>query len=119
VNANTNINGVQICSNTLPTVVTDVTQVPWLIGGAAAGATYTPAGMIISTTPVNNVLIPNPSYFKAPTFYISDLGASADPSIPGEIYQIDAVGYGGNSNTAAVVESTYAVYTSSACRGCP
>jgi Tfp pilus assembly protein PilX len=107
---------VQICSNTLPTVVADVTQVPW--GGTAPiGVTYTPNGMAISTTPVNNIL--NPTYYKAPTFYISDMGASADPSIPGEIYQVDAVGYGGNSNTAAVVESTYAVYTSSACRGCP
>jgi Tfp pilus assembly protein PilX len=115
-NANTNINAVQICSNTLPTVVADVTQVPW--GGTAPiGVTYTPNGMAISTTPVNNIL--NPTYYKAPTFYISDMGASADPSIPGEIYQVDAVGYGGNSNTAAVVESTYAVYTSSACRGCP
>ena len=42
------------------------------------------------------------------------MGASADASIPGEIYQIDAVGYGGNSNTVAEVESTYAVYSSSA-----
>jgi hypothetical protein len=33
---------------------------------------------------------------------------------PGEIYQIDAVGYGGtNATTVAEVESTYAVYTTS------
>ncbi len=58
----------------------------------------------------------NPTYFGAPTFYISDMGPSVDASIPGEIYQVDAVGYGGNSNTVAVVESTYAVYSSSANR---
>jgi hypothetical protein len=38
--------------------------------------------------------------------------------VPGEIYQVDAVGYGGTLSTAAVVESTYAVYTSSGCPGC-
>jgi type IV pilus assembly protein PilX len=118
---NANLNQGQICSNKLPLVVTDVTQVPWLAGTAPVGVTFTPTGMQISSTTTNltaNTIL-NPTYFNAPTFYISDMGASADPSIPGEIYQIDAVGYGGNSNTAAVVESTYAVYTSSACRGCP
>jgi type IV pilus assembly protein PilX len=114
---NANLNQGQICSNKLPTVVTDVTQVPWQIGTGSAGVTYTPTGMQISTTTTataNTIL--NPTYFNAPTFYISDMGPSADSGIPGEIYQIDAVGYGGNSNTAAVVESTYAVYTSSANR---
>lgn len=91
----------------------DFTTVPWL-----AGVTYTPTGMLINGPSVPNVLA-NPTYFKAPTFYITDMGASFDPNIPGEIYQVDAVGYGGNSNTVAVVESTYAVYTASACRGCP
>ena len=106
-----------ICSNKLPAVVADVTQVPW--GGIATpiGVTYTPTGMPISTPTTNSVN--NPTYSSAPTFYISDMGASFDPNIPGEIYQVDAVGYGGNANTVAVVESTYAVYTSSACRGCP
>ena len=111
---NANLSQGQICSNKLPTVVTDVTQVPW--GGTAApiGVTYTPTGMQFTT---NTIL--NPLYYAKPTFYISDMGASFDPNIPGEIYQVDAVGYGGNANTVAVVESTYAVYTSSACRGCP
>jgi type IV pilus assembly protein PilX len=114
---NANLNQGQICSNKLPTVVADVTQVPW--GGTTAkiGVTYTPTNMQISSTPNNTIL--NPSYYDAPTFYISDMGASFDPNIPGEIYQVDAAGYGGNANTVAVVESTYAVYTSSACRGCP
>jgi type IV pilus assembly protein PilX len=114
---NANLNQGQICSNKLPTVVADVTQVPW--GGTAAkiGVTYTPTNMLVNATPTNNVV--NPTYYDNPTFYISDMGASFDPNIPGEIYQVDAAGYGGNANTVAVVESTYAVYTSSACRGCP
>jgi type IV pilus assembly protein PilX len=117
---NANLNEVNICSNKLPVIVADVTQVPWLIGAAPVGVTYTPTGMLISntTTSATNTIL-HPTYYKEPTFYISDMGVSADPSIPGEIYQVDAVGYGGNSNTVAVVESTYAVYTSSACRGCP
>jgi type IV pilus assembly protein PilX len=114
-NANTNVNNVGICSNQLPTVVTDVTNVPWLISSAPVGVTFTPPGMPISslTTSATNTII-NPTYFSAPIFYISDMGASVDASMPGEIYQIDAAGYGGNSNTVAEVESTYVVYTSSA-----
>ena len=33
---------------------------------------------------------------------------------PGEVYQIDALGYGGTANTVAIVESTYLIGTSSA-----
>ena len=108
---NANLNQGQICTTSVPPL--DFTNVPW-----SAGVTYTPAGMLIAGPSVPNILA-NPTYFSAPTFYITDMGASADANIPGEIYQVDAVGYGGNSNTVAVVESTYAVYTASACRGCP
>jgi type IV pilus assembly protein PilX len=114
----------QICSNKLAaTVGGDVTNVPWRLGGAAAGALvgvmFTPDGMTLSTTnSAATASASNPSYYGAPTFYIADLGVSADPNIPGEIYQVDAVAYGGSSGTAAVVESTYAVYTSSTCRSC-
>jgi type IV pilus assembly protein PilX len=111
-NANASTTNVQICSNQLP-LLTNVTNVPWG-GSAPIGVTYVPPGMQIgSTTSTANTIL-NPTYAAAPTFYISDMGASADASIPGEIYQIDAVGYGGNSNTVAEVESTYAVYSSSA-----
>ena len=57
------------------------------------------------------------NYSSAPIFYISDGGPSNDPNVPGEVYQIDAAGFGGNGNTVAVVESTYAVYSSSNNRG--
>jgi type IV pilus assembly protein PilX len=111
----------QICSNQLPNVVTSVTtSLPWQINGANVGVTFTPPGMLIpsaTTTTANTIL--NPTYFSAPTFYISDLGVSADGSEPGEVYQVDAVGYGGNSNTVAVVESTYVVSTSSVNHGGP
>jgi type IV pilus assembly protein PilX len=103
----------QICSNKLWQAVPNVTTVPWIIGNVQVGVTYTPPNMNVAVAASNN------SYFAAPTFYISDAGVSADPNVPGEVFQIDAVGYGGNGNTAAVVESTYAVYTSSSNRGGP
>ncbi|HSZ10150.1 MAG TPA: PilX N-terminal domain-containing pilus assembly protein [Steroidobacteraceae bacterium] len=112
---NANLGFGQICSNKLPLVVADVTNVPWQLNGAPIGVSYLPTNMLINTT-TSVANLTNPTYFATPTFYISDMGTSADPNIPGEIYQIDAVGYGGNSNTVAVVESTYAVYTSSSNR---
>jgi type IV pilus assembly protein PilX len=103
----------QICANQLWNVVTAVTTLPWQIGGNNVGVSYTPPGMNVATA---SAAVGN-TYFSAPLFYISDGGPSSDPNVPGEVYQIDAVGYGGNGNTAAVVESTYAVYSSSNNRG--
>jgi type IV pilus assembly protein PilX len=103
----------QICSNALWNVMPAVTTLPWQIGGNNVGVIYTPPGMNVATA---SAAVGN-TYSSAPMFYISDGGPSSDPNVPGEVYQIDAVGYGGNSNTAAVVESTYAVYSSSNNRG--
>ena len=114
----------QICSNALPAVPGfDVTQVPWMIAGQQVGTTVLPTTvtMPITSTPLSYSAgnVTNPSYFGAPTFYISDLGVSHDTSEPGELYQIDAYGYGGSQNTVAVVESTYVVSTTSNCiSGC-
>jgi type IV pilus assembly protein PilX len=112
---NANIGQGQICSNKLPTVVLNVASVPWQISNVNVGVTYLPPGMNVGAASVSNTN----SYSGAPSFYISDAGVSADPNVPGEVFQIDAVGYGGNGNTAAVVESTYAVYASSSNRGGP
>ncbi len=91
----------------------DVTTVPWTLGGAPVGVTVLPSGMSLSLTPsVSAANLANPTYYGAPTYYISDMGASADTAnFPGEVYQIDAYSYGGTSTTVAVVESTYVVYT--------
>ena len=112
----------QICSNQLSNLSifpNGVTAVPWTINNTNVGVTFTPPGMSVGSTTTTANTILNPSYASAPTFYISDLGPSPEGSSPGEIYQIDAVGYGGNSNTVAVVESTYVVSTSSVNRGGP
>ena len=111
----------QICSNALPAVPgLDVTQVPWKIAGQPVGTTVLPTTVNMqinnsATLTYSAANVANPSYFGTPTFYISDLGPSSDTSEPGELYQVDAFGYGGSQNTVAVVESTYVVYTSSSC----
>jgi type IV pilus assembly protein PilX len=112
---NANLGQGLICSNPLPAL--SVTTVPWQIGNVNVATTYTPTGtgMNVGTASVSN---PN-SYSSAPGFYIWFAGTSADPNVPGAVFQVDAVGYGGNGNTAAVVESTFAVYSSSSNRGGP
>jgi type IV pilus assembly protein PilX len=88
----------QVCTNPL----TNVTQLPW-----ATGVTYVPtvtSAMNITQSGGQN------TYFGTPTFYIAFLGPSQNGL--GKLYQIDAVGYGGSADTAAVVESTYIVSSS-------
>ncbi len=87
--------GGQVCSNPLA----NPSQVPW-----TAGVTYVPT--VTSSMNVTTTVGPG-TYYAKPTFYIAYLGAS--PNGLGNVYQIDAVGYGGNADTAAVVESTYIV----------
>ena len=91
----------QVCIN----APADFTVVPW-----AAGVTYTG----FTSTAVNTVSGTNAptagSYYAAPVFYITDLGIYGT----GELYQIDAVGYGGTPNAVAVVESTYVITQSGA-----
>jgi type IV pilus assembly protein PilX len=96
----------QICSNPLLTP----TALPW-----ASGVTYTQftsAGGNGITNTVNATIGSPGSYYAAPVFYITDLGANA--GTPGEVYQINAVGYGGTANTVAVVESTFLITSGTA-----
>jgi type IV pilus assembly protein PilX len=90
-----NLNQGQICSNALGTV----TAPPLQIGGADVGVTYLSDHM--------NGGSYLDAYFAAPRFYIRDVNPSADGQ--GEVYQIDAVGYGANANSVAVIESTFVV----------
>jgi type IV pilus assembly protein PilX len=100
----------QICKNKLPDIVNgvgNIAKLSWQVNGADVGVTYKPPGMVSGdTTSADN-------YANPPRFYISDMGSSADPTSPGEVFQVDAVGYGGSASTAAVVESTYVVYATS------
>jgi type IV pilus assembly protein PilX len=102
----------QVCSNSLNSTLsagTAATNVTW-----PYGVTYLPASMdpslISATVPTQK------SYYKVPQFYISDLGPSFDGN--GEIFKIDALGFGATANTVAVVESTFVVSTGVICNTC-
>jgi len=107
----------QVCSNTaLPT---SFVSLPWQYSGAPVGVTYLPN----APTATNSTPTPMPiatsgqgTYYYQPMFYITYLGATGTGN--GKIYQIDAAGYGGSPDTAAVVESTYLVQSSVSCLGC-
>jgi type IV pilus assembly protein PilX len=97
----------QVCTNALTS--TTLNTLPW-----AAGVTYTQftanqGGSTVQTT-VSATSPSVGSYALAPVFYITDLGAPPAGGT-GELYQIDAVGYGGSQGTVAIVESTYVVST--------
>jgi type IV pilus assembly protein PilX len=102
----------QVCSNSLNSTLsagTAATDVSW-----PYGVTYLPSSMdpslISSTDPTQK------SYYKVPQFYIADMGPSFDGN--GEIFKIDALGFGATANTVAVVESTFVVSTGVICNTC-
>lgn len=83
----------QVCSNPPLTP----TQVPYTVG-----VTYIPT---VTSAMSQSATGGQGTYYAFPTFYITYLGPTAN----GSIYQIDAAGYGGSVDTAAVVEATYLV----------
>jgi Tfp pilus assembly protein PilX len=83
----------QICL----TALASFAQVPWADGVSYAPSV--PSPMTLTNTPSAG------SYYATPEFYITFLGTTAK----GQFYQIDAMAYGGNPDTAAVVETTYLV----------
>jgi type IV pilus assembly protein PilX len=89
----------QVCSNLLA----NPTQIPW-----TTGVNYVPTVTNPMTVTGNNG--GQGTYYQNPAFYIAYLGVS--PNGLGNIFQIDAVGYGGSMDTAAVVETTYIVQSS-------
>ncbi|MGA2189594.1 MAG: PilX N-terminal domain-containing pilus assembly protein [Steroidobacteraceae bacterium] len=104
---------VQVCSNTLPSVLVGgaagIAVLPWQISGGNVGVSYTPPGVTVAT---GNSITAG-TYYQAPVFYISYLGVGTGANgAQGSVYQIDAAGYGGSPNAAAVVESTYILQTS-------
>lgn len=100
-------NSAQICN----AVLADFATVPW-----NAGVWYTPfttnqsngVQAVVSATPTTGTI---GSYYSTPMFYITDLGQWPIVNPKGELYQIDALGWGGTPNAVAVVESTYLIST--------
>lgn len=108
--ANTSISSLLVCNNAL----NNPAALPWTAVGAGAarvGFTYYPNATGATAT---NMLVASPtsgsyanSYYATPAFYVQYLGPAADGG--GNVYKIDAVGYGGNAISVAVVESTYEI----------
>ena len=94
----------QICANTLATVASNIANLPLNIGGTETDVTYTPPGLTVGTNAAN-------IYVEAPRFYISFIAGSYNPKdgASNNTYTIDALGYGGTTNSMAEVESTYVV----------
>ena len=98
----------QVCAAPL---VNFSSPVPW-----PSGVTYTPFTSDPIAGVTNTLAASNASqgtYFAAPMFYITDLGPNKGTPV-GELYQIDAMGYGGTPNAVAVVESTYVITSNTA-----
>jgi type IV pilus assembly protein PilX len=94
-----NSNVGQVCSSTLQAQGFDPAVLNW-----PAQVNYIPATMALPTSGVG-------SYYKNPAYYIGFITSTnnAATGFTTSFYQIDAVGYGGSSNTAAVVEATYQI----------
>jgi type IV pilus assembly protein PilX len=86
----------QVCLNS-----PDFTVVPWTLNAQPVGVMFNTFNKAAKV----DKLPSQGSYFSAPMFYVTDLGQSA--AGPGEVYQIDATGWGGTPDTVAVVESTF------------
>jgi type IV pilus assembly protein PilX len=95
---------IQVCTNTLATVATNMSTLPLNIGGQAAGVTYTPPGITVGTDSSN-------VYFALPSYYVSFIAGlyNQQTGVSTNTYTIDALGYGGTANSMAEVESTYVV----------
>jgi type IV pilus assembly protein PilX len=106
--------GSEVCNNA---ILPNFIAVPWTAGVTYALFTNNKINNVANVTATSNatadiytnsVLTQSASYYQAPIFYITDLGPNAG-SPAGEVYQVDAIGYGGSATTVAVVESTFVV----------
>jgi type IV pilus assembly protein PilX len=106
-NANLSTTQVLICS----VAITNPATVPWTVGGNQVGFTYYPNATTAPATVMSFTADASGSYsntyLSAPAFYISYAGQAKDGG--GSVYKIDAVGFGGNALSVAVVESLYEI----------
>lgn len=93
----------QICSNAMTSAQT--AAVPWKSASAADfGVVYVPPNLTVASPGQVD------AYASAPRFYITPLGL--DPSGKLQLYQVSAMGYGGNNTAVTVVQSVYAIQSS-------
>jgi type IV pilus assembly protein PilX len=79
-------------------------------GSSPYGTTYQPAEIVTS----GSSTVTAQTVYALPQFAINYLGQ--DPSTAGaSLYQVTALGFGGNANAAAVVQSVYSVKSGTTC----
>jgi type IV pilus assembly protein PilX len=109
----------QVCINTMTSLSLNPAVLPWtLSSGSQVGVNYTPGGqggVALMTTSTSGGA---GNYYANPVFFVGWLGTTTVNRITTTFYQIDAVGYGGSADTAAVVEATYQTTSSVSCLSC-
>jgi type IV pilus assembly protein PilX len=98
----TTLTAITVCTNNVSVVQSPSSSAVMIIGNGMKYTTMVPALPISSTGGSG-------TYYDYPQFYIRYLGLS--PSGLDQIYQITALGYGGNANATAVVQSVYQLTT--------
>lgn len=101
----------QICTTqTTPSLETLATT-GW---SCSFGTTYAPPALAPQQN-CNGVVSATGSVYMDPQYAITFLGA--DPGSPGAyLYQVTSLGYGGNANSMAVVQSVYSVGGGGSCK---
>ena len=92
----------QVCSNAV--AMATLTTAPWSIG-----STYVPINVNGSPPLTVSTSGGVGTYYAAPQLYINYMGLA--PSGQARVYQVTAIGNGGDANSIAVVQSTYSVTT--------
>jgi type IV pilus assembly protein PilX len=105
--------GMQVClPPAAPASLPNFAALPWTTGVTYSGFASTSINGVknaISTAGATRDLAGfTASYAQAPVFNVIDLGPNKGAPA-GEVYQVDAVGFGGTFNTVAVVESTFVI----------
>ncbi|HEY3730125.1 MAG TPA: PilX N-terminal domain-containing pilus assembly protein, partial [Steroidobacteraceae bacterium] len=104
MNANANTGMVCLKTSGINVVMPSVTAVPWKSSsGVDVGTVYTPQSMNVINSAAADY------YYAPPRYYISFISNFNHVVSCGNLYQIDAYGYGTNPNTVAVVESQFEV----------
>jgi type IV pilus assembly protein PilX len=105
-------NGIQVClPPAAPAPLPNFATLPWVTGVTYSVFTSNAINGVINTisaTGTPDLPGQSASYVQAPVFNIIDLGPNKGTPA-GEVYQVDALGFGGTSNTVAVVESTFVI----------
>jgi type IV pilus assembly protein PilX len=92
------LSATQVCSNAV--TMTTFTAGPWTMGSP-----YVPINVNGASPMTGGV----GTYYAQPRLYINYFGLA--PSGTARVYQVTAIGNGGDANSVAVVQSTYSVST--------